>query len=147
MTPDVQAAADRDEVLHRRRLNPQHVRDALALPGWVNPEFAEVLDGTLTLLRDQNDARARIIRRLRDTVRQLQRQLAALDPADQPTDPRTAGQHAAADAIQDLTYQAFPDADPQRHRPLTDEPIDRIPTPRGLRYLDVRRRQHPKAEP
>jgi len=36
--------------------------------------------------------------------------------------------------------------DLRRHRPLTDEPCGVIPTPAGLNYLALRKRQHPKTD-
>lgn len=73
----LQAAADRDETLHRRRINPGDLRDALMLPRWVNPEFADGLEQALRLLVDQNDARARIIKRLRAENARLRKQAPA----------------------------------------------------------------------
>jgi len=35
-------------------------------------------------------------------------------------------------------------ASEQRHQPLTDQPCGHVPTQRGMDYLAVRRRQHPK---
>ena len=59
------------------------------------------------------------------------------------SDPVSVGQHAAADAIEELTHDWLA----QRHRPLTDAPIDRIPTPAGRRLVDDyrahRTQQHP----